>query len=110
MVQIVYLLLFMPFEEKLVGRLELFNEYTAMVLLYHAFMFTSLVPSYYLQRMAGFSFLLYMILNISVHFFFLFKTTFFDCKKKCKKRLKKWKKKEKKKRKKEYEEKNGEEG
>jgi len=33
----------MPFKLKLVNRLELFNEYTAMVLLYHVFFFTKAV-------------------------------------------------------------------
>lgn len=43
MVEIVYLTLWMPFKLKLVNRLELFNEYTAMVLLYHVFFFTRAV-------------------------------------------------------------------
>ena len=95
MVQIVYFLLFMPFEESLVGRLELFNEYTAMILLYHAFMFTALIPSLFMQRMAGFSFIAYMCLNMLVHFYFLLKSTYGDMKKSCKKRYKKWKNKQK---------------
>ena len=80
MVQIIYLQLYMPFEETLVGRLDLFNEYTAMILLYHVFLFTSLVPHLTFQMIVGWSFVAFMCGNMTVHVFFLLKTTLFTCK------------------------------
>ena len=88
MFQIIYLLLFMPLEEKLSGRLELFNEYTTMILLYHVFIFTNLVPSVLFQLLIGYSFMFFVIGNMGVHLFFLLKGTFFDCKEKMRERYK----------------------
>ena len=72
----------MPFEESLVGKLEIFNEYTAMILLYHVFLFTGLVPSLTFQIAVGWSFVFFMCGNMSLHLYFLLKATVLDYKRK----------------------------
>ena len=77
--------MYRPFEEMLVARLELMNEYTTLILLYHVFMFTSLVPNQNFQIMVGWSFIVCMCANMGMHLYFLLRTSCFDCKAKCRK-------------------------
>jgi len=55
-------------------------------LLYHVFIFTDLVPNFFIQVAAGWTFIVVMSGNMFVHVFFLLRTTLFTCKKNCRER------------------------
>ena len=57
-----------------------------MVLLYHVFLFTELIPDIFFQINVGYFFIVFMSGNVVVHLYFLLKTSFLDCKNKCRKR------------------------
>ena len=82
----IYLLQYRPYVSPLLFYLEIFNELTAIVLLNIIFGFTDLVPEVKIQYMIGWLFVGVIVINISVHLFFLVKTTAVDLKFNCKKK------------------------
>ena len=82
----IFLLHYRPYVSPLLFYLEIFNEITAMVLLNIIFGFTDLVPEVKIQYMIGRLFVGVILINISVHLFFLVKTTAVDLKLNCKKK------------------------
>lgn len=80
----IFLLTFRPFEEPLMQSLEVFNEITGLVLLYHVLYFTPILPSVVMQAKIGYSFIICMGANMATHLFFLLRATFRDCNRKYK--------------------------
>ena len=70
-----YLLLYKPFESKLTMSLELMNELTSGILMYHLIVFNpDWVSDNEPREFVGTSFIVIVCLNIAVHVFFLCKT------------------------------------
>ena len=86
LVNICYLWKFRPFEDTKVLNLEIMNEATNFVLLYHVMCFAGLVPAAEDRYMLGWSFILVLVMNMLVHFSLLVKETFLSCKEDCKKK------------------------
>jgi len=80
----IFLLTFTPFEETLIQNLEVFNEITGLVLLYHVLYFTPILPSVEMQANIGYSFIFCMGANMATHLFFLLRASFRDCNRKYK--------------------------
>ena len=70
--------------ESLVENLEIFNEVTTIILLYHLLVFTKFVSEINTQYLVGFSFAFFLSLNMATHVFFLLRSSFRDCKHKQK--------------------------
>ena len=68
MINICYLCKFKPFSDRKILRLEIMNEVTNMVLLYHLMMFTEWVPEAKTRYAIGWSFICFFSANIFVHF------------------------------------------
>ena len=81
MVSLVFLLHFDMYLESLVENLEIFNEVTTLVLLYHLLVFTKFVSEINTQYLVGFSFAFFLSLNMATHVYFLLRSSFRDCKK-----------------------------
>jgi hypothetical protein len=64
--------------------LEVFNEVTGLVLLYHVLYFTPILPSVEMQANIGYSFIVCMGANMVTHLYFLLRATFRDCNRKYK--------------------------
>ena len=64
-----------PFESDFVNSIELFNELMNLVTLYHLICFTDFVPNTKVRYGIGFIQLYFIIIWISVHFFFLIRET-----------------------------------
>jgi len=73
MAAVCYLLHFSPFDEPLIGRLEVMNECFTLCLLFLLFCFTPIMPRVQDQYTIGYFFLVGLCGCISVHLFFLFK-------------------------------------
>ena len=89
MVNICYLCKYRPFEESKILKLEVMNEATNFILLYHVICFGGLVPDAPGRYMLGWSFIAFLGANILVHLTLLVIETFSNCKVDCKKRCKK---------------------
>lgn len=82
-----YLLVFKPFNSVLLQRLEVFNEMTSFALLYTCIYFTPYVDieeHFEINTYLGWIFNGIMVVNMSVHLFFLGQSSYFNCKKKIK--------------------------
>ncbi len=86
-----YIILFQPFEEQLINRLEIMNEVTTLLLIHLIYLFTPLVESQVLKYNLGFAFICMLVGCIAVHLFFLFKNIFRQIIKKIKAWREKWK-------------------
>ena len=85
-IETVYLLVFKPFEERLLQRLELFNEFTSIMLLYATLCFTEYIYNDTAKSHIGWVFVGGMAVNMSVHLFFMVRGSCQDCKKKMRRR------------------------
>ena len=87
MVNVCYLCKFQPFEDRKVLKLEVMNELTNLLLLYHVCCFAGLVPDSEDRYMLGWSFIATLACNMLVHFVLLVISTVVTCKtdfrKKC---------------------------
>lgn len=81
-----FLLNFTPFEDALPLDLEIFNEVTTIMLLYHVTCFTEFIPSALTHVLIGYSFLALMLGNMAVHLFFLSRSSIKGCMYKYRKR------------------------
>ena len=81
-----FLLNFTPFEDPLPLDLEIFNEVTTIMLLYHVTCFTEFIPSALTHALIGYSFLALMLGNMAVHLFFLSRSSIKGCMYKYRKR------------------------
>ena len=68
-----YIILFKPFEEQLINRLEIMNEVITLLLIHLIYLFTPLVESEVHKYNLGFAFICMLAGCIAVHLFFLFK-------------------------------------
>jgi len=66
--------------------LEVFNEVTGLVLLYHVLYFTPILPDVRMQANIGYSFIVCMGANMATHLYFLLRSSFRDCNRKYKAR------------------------
>lgn len=63
--------------------MEVLNEVTSILLLYHMFTFTDWVPGATTRYMLGWSFIAVTCTNLGIHFLNLGKNSFSDIKRKC---------------------------
>ena len=77
---LIFLLHFDMFLESLVENLEIFNEITTLILLYHLLGFTKFIGDVHAQHRIGYSFILFLSANLVTHIFFLLRSSFRDCK------------------------------
>lgn len=75
---VIYLLTFWPFEDPIFTKIEVMNELTSILLLYHLFTFTDWIPDASKRYMMGWSFIVIMACNLGVHFFILSRNSFGD--------------------------------
>ena len=75
---IIFLFWNCPFEENFYTRIEVLNEVTTMFLLYTMLCFTDWVGSPEQRYEIGYFFIAFIILNISVHLFFLAKEVLYQ--------------------------------
>lgn len=75
-----FLATFQPFQETMVGKLEMLNEGVTVLLIDLCFLFTPLEPSASRQYSAGYFFNALVIGTLCVHVFFLLKNTFTEVK------------------------------
>ena len=73
---VIYLLYFMPMQTKYLNLIEVFNELTCIVLMYHLQLFSDFVPSAETRSRLGISFIFFICLNVCVHIFFLMRSSF----------------------------------
>ena len=81
---LIFLLHYDIYLESLVWNLEIFNEFTTLVLLYHLLVFTKFVNDKQTQYFVGFSFVFFLCGNMATHVFFLLRSNFKDFKRKYK--------------------------
>lgn len=83
LIQIAYLLVFRPFEDRLVQNLEIMNESFTLLLMYHVLVLnTDWVPYDLPRRTAGHSLIIFILINVVINFYFLFRTIAKDKKEK----------------------------
>jgi len=83
MVNICYLIAYQPFEEAKIVRLEVMNEATNFILLYHVMCFSKFVPDAETRYLLGWSFIGFMAANMLVHFTLLVIETIGNMKESC---------------------------
>ena len=71
-----YLIYFYPMEDIFQNRMEIFGEVINLILMYHVLLFTDFVLDLDLRYKIGYWFIFFIFVFISVHIFFLAKTTF----------------------------------
>ena len=80
-----YLLEFRPFEDALTMNLELMNEFTCAILMYHVLVFNpAFVADDQPREVLGYSFILIVCLNVAVHVYFLCRTVYTEASQKIK--------------------------
>jgi hypothetical protein len=80
-----YVFEYQPFDNKLTTILELMNEFTSGILMYHVIVFNpAWVSEDEPREFVGISFIVIVCMNISVHVFFLCKTSYTEASKKIK--------------------------
>ena len=91
MVNLCYLVKYKPFEDKRMVKLEIMNEATNFILLYHVILFTNFVPDPETRYGLGWSFIFFTTANMMVHLSLLCKETYHSmkesCGKKCRKKI-----------------------
>ena len=75
MVNLCYLVVQRPFDDEKVNNLEIMNEATNFILLYHVILFSGMVPDSKTRYMLGWSFIGLTSANVLVHFALLVKET-----------------------------------
>ena len=87
-IQLIYLGWFRPFEDQRLVNLEIMNECTSLILLYHLMLFTDFVPEAETRYLIGWSFIFFVVANMAVHFTILIKDMIADVKENecCKKK------------------------
>ena len=63
-----YLIVYQPFEDQRLHNLEVMNEATNFILLYHTLLFSNYVESLEIRYMIGWSFILFVVANMTVTF------------------------------------------
>ena len=86
MVNLAYLIVQRPFDDEKVNNLEIMNEATNFILLYHVVLFSGVVPDSETRYLLGWSFIAINAMNMLVHFWLLIKETYYSIKEWCKKR------------------------
>ena len=84
LVNLCYLVRYQPFDDSRVNKLEVMNEATNFIMLYHVMCFTDLVPEAENRYMIGWSFVAMICMNLMVHLTLLFKDTIAGIKESCK--------------------------
>jgi len=80
---VIYLMLYKPFSSQLLQGLEMFNEITSFVLTYISMCLTGeFVAEPEARDNIGYSFNAVMGVNITVHIYFMIRSSYRDCKKK----------------------------
>ena len=79
-----FLMHFSPYEDKLVEKLDIMNDFFTIILIDFCYVFTDLLPDPVIQYKIGFAFAASMFTCIFIHLFFLVKDIFstvrFSCK------------------------------
>ena len=84
-----YLIYFYPMENVFQNRIEIFGEMINLILLYHVLLFTDFVYDPEIRYSIGYLFIFFTGIFISVHLFFLARTSFLKFKQQWKLRQKK---------------------
>jgi hypothetical protein len=63
---------YQPFVNKVLNYLEIMNEVTILILIYHMILFTDFVDSRSVQYQFGYSVCIFTVLNICINIIFLF--------------------------------------
>ena len=82
---IIYLMYWWPFHTPLFTKIEVFNEVTTLLLLYHLFMFTDWLPKAKLRYLMGWSFIAITVVNLMFHLSSMLINTVGNLKKKVRK-------------------------
>ena len=77
-----YLIYFYPMEDIFQNRMEIFGEVINLILMYHVLLFTDFVHDPHMRYMIGYCFIFFTFVFISVHLYFLARTTFLMLRKK----------------------------
>ena len=85
LVNICYLCAYQPFEERKILALEVMNETTNFILLYHVMCFTNFIPGAEDRYLLGWSFIGFLCCNMLVHLLLLVKDTVLTVRESCKK-------------------------
>ena len=85
LVNICYMCAYQPFEERKILALEVMNEVTNLILLYHVMCFTRFIPNAEDRYQLGWSFIGFISCNMLVHFVLLVKDTVLTIRASCKK-------------------------
>ena len=75
-----YLMAYRPFGEEKINNLEIMNEATSFILLYHVMLFSNYVEDAETRYLIGWSFIFWTCLNMLVHFGLLLKDTYLELK------------------------------
>ena len=73
---IIYLTYFRPMKSNFKNKIEIYNECTCVVLMYHLMCFSDFVPNASTRSELGKSFIFFIFLNVSVHLFFMLKESY----------------------------------
>ena len=84
LVNLCYLVKFKPFDDERVNKLEVMNECTNFVMLYHVMCFTDFVPEAEDRYYIGWSFVACICMNLMVHLYLLIMDTVAQVKESCK--------------------------
>jgi hypothetical protein len=74
LIQVTYLVLYKPFEDPLLQKLEIFNELSTLVAIDLMFVFTD-TYSHQAHEHVGYAFVFVLCINILTHMFFLVRAT-----------------------------------
>lgn len=72
---IAYLVMYRPYKDARMERLELFNEVTFVAMTYSLACFSDLVPDAETRSYVGYSFIAFAVINVIIHLFFVLKHT-----------------------------------
>lgn len=75
-----YLMAWRPFGSDKINNLEIMNEATCLILLYHVMLFSSYVEDPETRYLIGWSFIFFTVQNMLVHFGLLLKDTYLEMK------------------------------
>lgn len=77
---VIYLCIWEPFDDPIFNKIELMNEITSIILLYHMFSFTDWVPEASDRYIMGWSFIVFTSLNLICHLIILARNQIFQFK------------------------------
>ena len=87
---IIYLLYWWPFETPFFTKIEVLNEVTSILLVYHLFMFTDWLPLAQTRYIMGWSFITVTVMNLAFHLFNLISNSVSSMRMKCRRTHHKW--------------------